>query len=202
MAQRGENRTPVCDTLQEHGPGRGGRLPSPALLSAGIRFPIGPGQGGNGDGAAGAMPFFSTPHGRGRCIVPQSRGMQGDRVARPRKEIDPDQFKKLCELQCTLSEIAGFFDCSEDTIQRWCKREYKERFAERFKKYSAGGKATLRRYQLGLAEKNASMAIWLGKQWLGQRDNTAMHTEGEAETGIVILPEVVKHETNRLEASG
>lgn len=40
-----------------------------------------------------------------------------------------------------------------------------------FKKKSAGGKMSLRRYQFELAKKNASMAIWLGKQYLGQSDN-------------------------------
>ena len=33
------------------------------------------------------------------------------------------------------------------------------------------GKISLRRYQWELAKKNATMAIWLGKQFLGQRDN-------------------------------
>ena len=33
------------------------------------------------------------------------------------------------------------------------------------------GKISLRRKQWQLAEKSASMAIWLGKQYLGQRDN-------------------------------
>ena len=91
-------------------------------------------------------------------------------TGRPRKEIDEIQFTKLCELQCTLSEIAGFFDCSTDTIERWCKRELNEPFAEVYKKYSAKGKISLRRYQFRLAEKSASMAIWLGKQMLGQKD--------------------------------
>jgi len=91
-------------------------------------------------------------------------------MARPRKEIDEDNFKKMCGLQCTLAEIAGFFDCSEDTIERWCKRTLKLSFAEAFKKYSAGGKISLRRAQFRLAEKNASMAIFLGKNYLGQTD--------------------------------
>ena len=91
-------------------------------------------------------------------------------MARPRKEIDFEQFKKLCALQCTLEEIAGFFDCSVDTIERWCKRELEEGFAEAYKKYSAKGKTSLRRYQFKLAEKNAAMAIFLGKNYLGQRD--------------------------------
>ena len=92
------------------------------------------------------------------------------KTGRPRIEIDAQQFKGLCAIQCTLSEIASVFDCSEDTIERWCKRELEMSFAEAFKKYSAGGKISLRRYQFKMAEHNASMAIWLGKQWLGQKE--------------------------------
>lgn len=91
-------------------------------------------------------------------------------MARPRIEIDEDNFKKLCGLQCTLDEISSFFDCSPDTIERWCKRELKTLFAEAFKKFSASGKISLRRWQFRMAETNCTMAIWLGKQYLGQTD--------------------------------
>lgn len=91
-------------------------------------------------------------------------------MARPRIEIDEENFRKLCGLQCTLTEIASFFGCSEDTIERWCKRELKTSFAEAFKKYSASGKISLRRWQFKMAEHNVSMAIFLGKNWLGQTD--------------------------------
>jgi hypothetical protein len=43
-------------------------------------------------------------------------------------------------------------------------------FADTYKSKSQAGKSSLRRAQWKLAEKNASMAIWLGKQYLGQRD--------------------------------
>jgi len=92
------------------------------------------------------------------------------KMGRPRIEIDGDAFEKLCGLQCTLNEIAGFFNCSEDTIERWCKRSYGETFAEVYKKHSMTGKISLRRTQFKLAEKSASMAIFLGKNYLGQRD--------------------------------
>lgn len=91
-------------------------------------------------------------------------------MARPRIEIDQDAFRKLCALQCTLAEIASFFCCSEDTIERWCKRELHMPYAEAFKRYSADGKISLRRWQFRMAEKSVTMAIWLGKQWLGQKD--------------------------------
>ena len=92
------------------------------------------------------------------------------KTGRPKIQIDKRQFEKLCGMQCTLEEIAGFFDCSADTIERFCKREYKQTFADTYKKQSFAGKLTLRRAQFKLAEKNASMAIWLGKQYLGQKD--------------------------------
>lgn len=91
-------------------------------------------------------------------------------MARPRIEIDAEQFEKLCFMQCTLKEIAGWFKCSEDTIERWCKRELKMGFADAYERYSAGGKISLRRYQWKMAEHNCSMAIFLGKQYLGQSD--------------------------------
>jgi hypothetical protein len=92
------------------------------------------------------------------------------KMGRPMKEIDAEQFRKLCQIQCTLVEISGWFACSEDTIERWCKRELGITFAEAYKNYSADGKISLRRLQFKHAEKNTSMAIWLGKQYLGQRE--------------------------------
>ena len=91
-------------------------------------------------------------------------------MARPRIEIDENQFKKLCAIQCTEEEIASWFKCSVDTIERWCHRELKLSFAEAFKTFSADGKISLRRTQFKMAETNCSMAIWLGKQYLGQRE--------------------------------
>lgn len=91
-------------------------------------------------------------------------------MARPRIEIDQKQFEQLCSIQCTLNEIAGFFNCSTDTIERWCEREYGESFADIYGKKRGIGKISLRRSQFRMAETNATMAIWLGKQYLGQRD--------------------------------
>ena len=91
-------------------------------------------------------------------------------MARPRIEIDRKQFEQLCSIQCTPEEIAGFFDCSEDTIERWCNREYKASFAVVFAQKRGIGKISLRRSQFRMAETNPSMAIWLGKQFLGQAE--------------------------------
>ena len=91
-------------------------------------------------------------------------------MARPRKEIDQKQFENLCGLQCTLEEICGWFDVTDKPLDSWCKRTYNASFSEVFKQKRGNGKISLRRMQWRLAEKNATMAIWLGKQYLDQRD--------------------------------
>lgn len=102
-----------------------------------------------------------------------ARKPTGKPNGRPKIEINSEQFKKLCELQCTKEEIAGFFNCGETTIEVYCKDTYGESFQAVFKRLSVGGKMSLRRYQFDLAKRNASMAIFLGKQMLGQRDDIA-----------------------------
>ena len=91
-------------------------------------------------------------------------------MARPLKEISQKDFEKLCGLQCTKEEICGFFDVTDKTLERWCKRIYKQGFSEVFKQKRGAGKISLRRNQFELAKKNANMAIWLGKQYLDQRE--------------------------------
>jgi hypothetical protein len=47
---------------------------------------------------------------------------------------------------------------------------------------------SLRRYQFDLAENNATMAIWLGKQWLGQKDEAVIdHGNNELLTALTDL---------------
>lgn len=92
-------------------------------------------------------------------------------MARPRKEIDQKQFESLCALQCTGEEILDFFGVTDCTLNAWCKRTYGAGFSDVFRQKRGKGKISLRRHQMRLAEKNATMAIWLGKQYLGQKDD-------------------------------
>lgn len=92
------------------------------------------------------------------------------KMGRPIKVIDQNQFEKLCGLQCTEEEICGFFQITDKTLNTWCRKTYGATFSEVFKVKRAGGRISLRRAQFKLAEKNAAMAIFLGKQYLGQSD--------------------------------
>lgn len=94
---------------------------------------------------------------------------------RPRKEIDIAEFEGCCRILCTKDEICDIFNVDEKTLTAWCKRTYDGLgFSDVYKKLSAGGKKSLRRYQFELAETNATMAIWLGKNILGQKDETVI----------------------------
>lgn len=92
-------------------------------------------------------------------------------MGRPRKEIKQKEFENLCGIQCTKLEICAFFDVTDKTLESWCKRTYHAGFSEVFSQKRERGKISLRRSQWQLAEKSATMALWLGKQYLGQRDN-------------------------------
>lgn len=110
------------------------------------------------------------------------------KMGRPRKEIDTVQFEKLCYLQCTEDEICNFFEITDKTLTSFCKREYGRTFSEVFKQKRGTGKISLRRAQFALAKKNATMAIWLGKQYLGQKD-------------VQVLDATLKEETPRIDLS-
>lgn len=85
-------------------------------------------------------------------------------AGRPKKEIDYATVEKLANIQCTQTEIASFLGISARTLQR------DEEFLKIYQKGQENGKMSLRRIQYKLAEKNTTMAIWLGKQYLGQTD--------------------------------
>lgn len=89
---------------------------------------------------------------------------------RKKKEFHKEIFENLCNIQCTKAEICSVLDVNTETLDRMIIDTYKDVFSNIYKKYTDGGKMSLRRMQFKLAEKNAAMCIWLGKQYLGQRD--------------------------------
>lgn len=88
----------------------------------------------------------------------------------PTKEINFDQVIYWIKMQATAQEIASSFYTTEETLHKRLKEHFGMGFLELKKRYDGEGKLSLRRMQFNQAKKNASMAIWLGKQWLGQRD--------------------------------
>lgn len=102
------------------------------------------------------------------------------RAGRPQKEIKKTDFEKLCALQCTQQEICDFLEVDHKTLTRWCKRTYSKEYSQVYAEKKAGGKISLRRAQFQLAQKSAAMAIFLGKNILGQSNNPEPGSANEA----------------------
>ena len=110
-----------------------------------------------------------------------------DKPGRPPVNIDLSQAEQLCQMGSTLREVAGFFRCSEDTIQRVLKRERQQTFREFFDQWSALGDISLRRAQYLKAQGgDVKMLIWLGKQRLGQTDKQEVSLPGVGAVKLVI----------------
>mgnify|MGYP002520997096 CR=1 FL=1 len=102
---------------------------------------------------------------------------------RPKKEIDCKLAEDLSSIMCTQEEIATVLGCDVRTLQR------SEEFCRAFKKGRERGKASLRRIQWKLAEHNAAVAIWLGKQYLDQTD---FAPEPEKDDKVIVVSDVGK----------
>lgn len=79
------------------------------------------------------------------------------------KEINEELLYDLAKIHCTMDEIGAVLKCSHDFLE--------QRYSALIKKAREEGKSSLRRKQWVLADQgNLQMQIWLGKQWLNQRD--------------------------------
>lgn len=97
--------------------------------------------------------------------------MAKGQIKQKQDRINQQQFESLCYIQCTEEEICSVLNVCTDTLDKWCQTTYDgKHFSEVFREKRQGGRASLRRNQWKLAEKNATMAIFLGKQYLGQKD--------------------------------
>lgn len=96
--------------------------------------------------------------------------MAKGQIKQKQATINQKQFEGMCYVQCTKEEMCAILDVGEETLSRWCRENYGMNFENAYKKYSQGGKMSLRRNMFRQAEHNATMAIWLSKQHLGMKD--------------------------------
>ena len=110
-------------------------------------------------------------------------------MARPRREFDEKewrQFETLCGIMCTRDEICSVLNISDKTLSRLTKEKYGLGFDEAREKFSSNGRASLRRLQFQHAQTNPTMAIFLGKVYLGQREteNLQIGAMGEGDDNL------------------
>lgn len=88
------------------------------------------------------------------------------------------RLEELGEAQCVHAEVAGALGVTVKTLNRFLERKGDAR--EAFEKGRARGLERLRRAQLKLAETNATMAIFLGRTYLGQAEQKETEPVGAA----------------------
>ena len=115
-------------------------------------------------------------------------------AGRPRKVIDWDLVEKLSTIQCTTAEIARIIGVSESTL------DHNKKFVQIHKKGLDEGRMSLRRLQWKKAnDGNVTMLIWLGKQYLGQKDRQEISGEnGPIVTNISVVSENAKKLTEEI----
>lgn len=101
----------------------------------------------------------------GVSLAPNKGGRP--RILTPTAEI-LKQVDGLGRIQCTTREGAAFFRVSEPTFLKFLA-DYPEA-KEAFEDGKGSGCVSLRRTQFELSKKNAAVCIFLGKQYLGQKD--------------------------------
>jgi hypothetical protein len=106
-------------------------------------------------------------------------------MARPKKDLDPRLVKRLIGAGLSVEEVAAVLECSKRTLEtRFCAA-LKEGRTRR------NARLRFRQFQAAMAG-NTAMLIWLGKQYLGQRDRVADEhsgTDGKPFEVHVYLPE-------------
>lgn len=106
----------------------------------------------------------------------------------------------MLEAQCEGTEIAGALGINEETLYRRCESDNSMGFSEYKQIKREAGKSILRAEQFNKAKDgNTTMLVWLGKQYLGQKDKvetedkslslfdkwiSQYETDAEADTGI------------------
>ena len=85
------------------------------------------------------------------------------------------QLRGLGQIQATVREGAAFFGVSLVTFEKFLDEPG---VRDAFNDGKGLGRISLRRTQFRLAEKNAAMAIWLGKQHLDQTDRQTHEHSG------------------------
>lgn len=118
----------------------------------------------------------------------------GELRKRGRKKIpiDYEKAEKLAIILCTQSEIAAVLGVSLGVL------EHDPEFQRIHKKGMETGRASLRRMQYKGAEAgNATMLIWLGKQYLGQRDKMDQEITGKDGAPLIPAREIPDEEVER-----
>ena len=105
------------------------------------------------------------------------------RRTRPPKEVDVEKLKEFLEINLPVKRIAHYFNCTPETLYN--------KFGDLIVESNVAYEVKLRQAQMRAAlAGNPTMLIWLGKQYLGQRDmnDVTVKTETPSVSDIKFIP--------------
>jgi hypothetical protein len=101
------------------------------------------------------------------------------RPATESAKIDRAELEKLMRLYPSEQEAADWFDVTIKTLMRFIRKEFGSSFVQLREKSFTRTKVAIKRSQLEKAMKgDNTMLIWVGKQYLGQRDKNSHEHSG------------------------
>lgn len=99
---------------------------------------------------------------------------------RPPAEIDWEMVDNFLKAHCDGVGIASYFGVHPNTLYRLCIERYKISFDDYKRQKQTEGKELLRAKQYATAMAgDKTMLVWLGKQYLEQKDKYDHTTDGE-----------------------
>lgn len=100
-------------------------------------------------------------------------------AGRPEIQINEKMFEAMIGIPFVTAEnIASAMDVSVKTIRRYAKKKYGVNFDHLITQKREGHKLKLAARQYAMAMEGVpAMAIWLGKQWLGQSEKIETKNE-------------------------
>ena len=106
------------------------------------------------------------------------RGPKG--ASKPLTDKDFQKLLNMVRIQCTMEECCSVLEMSDTTLNRRLKEMNYNNFEDLYKRHNDEGRMSLRRMQWQAAEKgNSTMLVWLGKQYLNQKDKSEVHANIE-----------------------
>jgi len=92
-------------------------------------------------------------------------------MGRPKADIDWNKVDKYLQAQCDGVGIAGILGIHPNTFYLACEEKFKISFSEYSAQKRGEGRELLRAKQFQSAmEGDKTMLVWLGKQYLNQRE--------------------------------
>jgi hypothetical protein len=110
-------------------------------------------------------------------------------TGRPRIELDPKQAKIFGYFRATYDTMAEQIGCHVDTIRAAMQDEDSE-FSKAYKNGFSSMKMKLSEAQVKTAieEHNPTLLVWLGKQYLDQKDNPMPDEDVNKNYTVILVP--------------